>query len=179
MDKKVLVIILVISVGINLATLFTLGYFWWTRRAVEREFELGGRMMHEWQQSRIARELELSGEQIEQIRKVNEELRDAMRPLREKLFRKRQELMAVLQETEPDRAAADALLNEISELQVQHEKQIFERLLMLRNILTPQQQERLGSLLHTLIEEGRPPDMPPRPSLPHRHFEQPRGEKGR
>ena len=31
MDKKVLVIVLVISVAINAATLFTFGYFWWTR----------------------------------------------------------------------------------------------------------------------------------------------------
>ncbi len=179
MDKKVLVIILIISVAINLATVFTFGYFWWTRHTIEREFGPGSRMMHEWQHSRIVRELELSGDQIEEIRKANEEMRSAVRPLREELFKKRQELMSVLREKEPDRALAEVLLNEIAELQAQHEKQIFERLLMMKNILTPQQQEKLGSLLHTLLEEGRPPTMPHKPVLPHRPFRLPRGEKGR
>ena len=174
-----LFVLLVISVAINLATMFTLGYFWWTRRAVEREFGPGPHMMHEWQHSRIVRELELSGEQIEEIRKANEEMRNAMRPLREELFKKRQELMSVLQEREANIAVAEVLLDEISELQAQHEKQIFERLLMMKEILTPQQQEKLGFLLNALIEEGRPPGMPHKPPLPHRHFQQPRGEKGR
>jgi Spy/CpxP family protein refolding chaperone len=179
MDKKVLVIILIISVAINLATVFTFGYFWWTRHALERELGPGPRMIHEWQHSRIGRELGLSGDQIEEIRKANEEMRSAMRPLREELFMKRQELMSVLREEEPDRAVAEVLLNEIAELQGHHEKQIFERLLTMKNILTPQQQEKLGSLLHTLIEEGRPPRMPHKPVSPHRPYNLPRGEKGR
>jgi Spy/CpxP family protein refolding chaperone len=179
MDKKVLVILLVISVAINLATMFTLGYFWWTRRGVEQAFGPDPRIMHEWQHSRIARELELSGAQIEEIRKANEEMRNAVHPLREELFEKRHELMSVLQAREANMAVAEALLDEISELQTQHEKQIFERLLMMKEILTPEQQEKLGSLLRALIEEGRPPGMPHQPPLPHRHFEKPRGEKGR
>ena len=179
MDKKVLIILLVISVAINLATMFTLGYFWWTRRGVERAFSPHPRIMHEWQHSRIARELELSGEQIEEIKKANEEMRNAVHPLREELFKKRQELMSVLQEREANMAVVEELLDEISELQAQHEKQIFERLLMMREILTLEQQEKLGSLLHSLIEEGRPPGMPHKPPIPHGHFEKPRGEKGR
>ena len=102
-----------------------------------------------------------------------------MWPLREELFEKRRELMSLVREIEPNRNRADALLKEIALLQARHDEYIFDRLLTMKSILTPEQQQKLGALLNTLLEEGRPPEMPHRPGLPHRHFELPRGEKGR
>ena len=179
MDKKVLIIILIISVAINLATMFTLGYFWWTRHASRRDFLTRPHMDPDWQHTRFVRELRLSDDQIAQIRKANEEMRNAMHPLREELFEKRRELMSLVREKETNRSRADTLLEEISLLQARHDEFIFDRLLAMKSILTPEQQAKLGALLHTLLEEGRPHEMPHRPGLPHRHFESPRGEKGR
>jgi Spy/CpxP family protein refolding chaperone len=179
MDKKVLIIILIVSVAINLATMFTFGYFWWTRQTSRREFLARPHMVPDWQHTRFVRELKLNDDQIEQIRKANEEMRNALRPLREELFEKRRELMSLVREKEPDRRRADALLEEIALLQARHDEYIFDRLFMMKSILTPEQQRKLGALLHTLLEEGRPHEMPHRPGLPYRHFELPRGEKGR
>lgn len=177
MDKKVLVVILIISIGINLATVFTLGYFWWTRHTSRVDVPVQP-PLPEWQHTRIVRELGLSEQQIEQMRRANEEMRKAMHPLREELFRKRQELMSLLRADEIARDEAERLITEIAELQARHEAQLFERLVNMRSILTPEQQERLGALMHTLLESGRPPEMPHAPVHPHRPFELPRGEKG-
>ena len=181
MDKKVLVIILVISVAINLATLFTFGYFWWARHsnAGQRVLLRPPHMMHDWQQTRMAKELGLNDQQIEEMRKANDEMRTAMQPLREELFKKRQELMSLLRDEEINRAKADTLIEQIAELQAEHDAQIFDRLLVMKSILTPEQRQRLGTLMHALLESGRPPGMPEAPDYPHHHFELPRGEGGR
>lgn len=181
MDKKVLVVILVISVAINLATMFTFGYFWWTKHTDAEQRVLVRRpyMMHGWQQTRMAKELGLSDQQIEEMRRANEEMRIAMQPLREELFKKRQELMSLLREEEMDRAKADMLIERIAELQVKHDAQIFDRLLGMKKILTPEQQQKLGVLMHTVLEAGRPPEIPHMPVRPHRPFKLPRGEGGR
>lgn len=181
MDKKVLVVILVISVAINLATVFTLGYFWWTRHNVAEQELLVPRphMMRDWQHTRMTRELGLSDGQIEEIRKANEEMRTAMQPLREELFKKRQELMLLLRDEDMDKAKVDMLIEQIAELQAKHDAQVFDRLLVMRKILTPEQRQRLGVVMHDLLETGRPPGMPETPMHPHHHFELPRGEEGR
>lgn len=179
MDKKVLVIILIVSVAINLATMFTIGYFWWTRHSSQREFLTRPHMVPDWQHTRFARELELSNQQIEQMREATEQMKNAMRQLREELFEKRRELMSLLREKETNRDRAEVLLEQIAELQARHDEYIFDRLLMMKSILTPEQQHKLGVLLHIMFEEGRPSEMPHRPGLPHRHYELPRGEKRR
>jgi Spy/CpxP family protein refolding chaperone len=181
MDKKALVIILIISVAINAATLFTFGYFWWTRHTDPRRQELlhRSRMMHDWQHTRLAVDLDLNEQQIEEIRKINEGIRDAMWPIREELFEKRQELMSLLNDKEPNMEHADLLLKEIAELQVQHDEQIFYRLVKIRNVLTPEQQKQLGGLLYKFIEQGRPPEPTHMPGPHRRSFELPQGEEGR
>lgn len=181
MDKKVLVIVLVISVVINLATVFTLGYFWWTKHNVARKDVFIHRpdMMHELHQTRMVRELGLSDSQIEEMRRADEEMRAAMQPLREELFKKRQALMSLLRDDDVDKAKADMLIEQIADLQAKHDAQIFDRLLVMKKILTPEQQRRLGELMHALLESGRPPGMPEAPVHPRHHFELPRGEGGR
>jgi Spy/CpxP family protein refolding chaperone len=180
MDKKVLVIILVISVAINAATLFTFGYFWWTRHSRFERPELLNQphVMYDWQHTRIARNLNLSKEQIEEIKKMNEEIRSEMWPIREELFKKRQELTSLLREKEPDSMRVDRLLKEIAAMQAEHENKVFHRILKIREILTTEQQEQLGGLLHKFMEECRPPEPPHVPAPYHRPFRSPRGEGG-
>ncbi|UCF71685.1 MAG: periplasmic heavy metal sensor [candidate division WOR-3 bacterium] len=180
MDKKILVIILAISVAINAATLFTFGYFWWMRHNDPRRRELIHRphMMHDWQHTRLAVDLHLEEGQLEEIVKINEDMRSATWPIREELFKKRQELMSLFKEGEPDRVHADSLLKEIAALQAMHDGQIFERLVRIRSILTPEQQEHLGGLLHKFVEEGRPV-APHLPIRPHGPFRLPGGKSGK
>lgn len=164
MDRKVLVIVLVISVAVNLATVFTLGYFW-----VMKPPACPGpgpeTAMPQWQNARIVRDLGLSHEQMERIRMENEEMRGMMQPLRQELFEKRRELMSMLREDSMDRARADTLIERIARLQVEHDAQVFERLARIKAVLTPAQQDRLGGLLHQLLMErcpGEPRPMPMR-----------------
>ena len=171
MDKKALVIVLVISVIINLATVFTFGYFWMTRNRLGEGPVREPHMARDWRDARIVRELCLSRDQMVALRKANEDLRTAMQPLREELFEKRRELMSLLRTAEPDRDRAKALIKEIGELQVNHDMQIFERLLAMRDVLDPDQCQKLGALLHTFLEQERP-QMPRFRPQDHRHFQE-------
>ncbi|MBE0432070.1 periplasmic heavy metal sensor [candidate division WOR-3 bacterium] len=180
MDKKVLVVVLVISVAINLATVFTLGYFWLTRPPAGQEFPSGPQpMAPEWRNTRIVRELGLSEKQIEKIKKENEEMRETMLPLRQELFMKRQELMSMLREERIDREKTDTLIEQIARLQVKHDAQVFERLARIKTILTQEQQERLGGLLHQLLMKGSPDEPQPVPMRRHGVRKLPRVEEGR
>jgi Spy/CpxP family protein refolding chaperone len=102
-----------------------------------------------------------------------------VQPLREELFKKRQELMLLLRDEEMDREKADMLIGQIAAMQAEHDAQIFDHLLVMRKILTPEQRQRLGTLMYALLESGRPPGMPEAPIHPHHHFELPREKRGR
>lgn len=180
MDKRVLVVLLVISVAINLATVFTLGYFWLTRPPAGRGFSPGPQSMTpEWRNTRIVRELGLSEKQIEEIRKQNEEMREMMLPLREELFMKRQDLMSMLREERIDRERADTLIERIACLQVAHDAQVFDCLARIKTILTQEQQERLGGLLHQLLMKGSAHGPQPVPMRRNGFRKLPRVEEGR
>ena len=171
MDKKALVIVLVISVIINLATVLTFGYFWMTRNRPGDGSVPGPHMARDWRDARIVRELCLNKDQMVALRKANEDLRTAMQPLPEELFEKRRELMSLLRTAEPDHDRARVLIKEIGDLQAKHDMQIFERLLAMRDMLDPEQCQKLGALLHMFLEQERPqvPRFRPRD---RRHFQE-------
>ena len=177
MDKKVLVVLLVVSLAVNLATVFTLGYFWLTKPAARPlPCPSPEPAVPEWPNARIVRTLGLSPEQIETIRKENEEMMGRMGPVREELFARRQELMSMLRAENIDRVRVDTLLEQIARLQVEHEAQVFERLARIKVILTPEQQEQLGGLLHRLLMERCPGE--PHPLRRHAAPRSPRVDEG-
>ena len=179
MDRKVLVILLVVSVAINLATMFSFGYFWWTSHTRENMFPSPPHVMPDWRQARMSRELGLSNQQIEQMKIANEEIRRIMQPLRNEMFEKRRELMSLLREDNVDREKADTLIAQIAALQAEHDAKIFDHLQTMKSILTPEQRQKLGTLMHALLEEERPPELPHRPGPAPHHFDMPGGEGGR
>ena len=166
MSKRALIIILVISVAINLAAILTFGYHWWetwsyrreiTSRGIDRRRDLRG--------SLLRHRLNLTEEQIDAINAVHEEMRSKMLSLRGKLFTKREELIALLGETEPNKARADSLIKEIASLQAEVEARVFENLYQMRDILTPEQQKQFLQLYERRLHpEGMRP--PPPEELP-------------
>ena len=109
---------------------------------------------------------------------MNDEIRGEMWPMREELFKKRQELMSLLREKQADSMRVERLLKDIAAMQAEHETKVFHRLLKMREILTPEQREQLGGLLHRFMEECRPPEPSHIPVPHHRPFVSPRGEGG-
>ncbi len=167
MSKRILIIILLISVAINLAAVFTIGFYWWEARSHKRDMRPPwGVNTHDWQASPLSDKLDLTEEQIQALNKNQQEMRQKMLPYRQELFAKRKELMELLKETEPNREKADSLFREVVALQMELEGHIFDNLWYVRSILTPTQREKLEALMHELFEARRPPEPPLHPMPP-------------
>lgn len=149
MNKKLFVIIFVVSVAINLGAVVTLAYYWLTERGPQEWDRMPPPLMARepnWEGSPLKHMLNLTDEQIVKMNAKQEEMRSKMHSLADELFMKRKELMALLTETELDNAKADTLIKEIAALQVRLELQIFKHFSELKKILTPEQYERLFTL---------------------------------
>lgn len=143
MSKRSLIIVLVISVAINLAAVLTFGYHWWEARSYRRE--IAPRWIDrgpDLRRSLLRQKLDLTGEQMDSLNVMHKEMRSKMLSLRKKMFTKREKLMALLRETEPNKSRADTLLGDIASLQTELEAQVFEHLCQMKDILTPEQQKQ-------------------------------------
>ncbi len=162
MSKRSLIIVLVISVAINLAAILTFGYHWREGRSYKRDITLRridkGRDLRG---SLLRQKLNLTEEQMDAINAMHEEMRPKILSLRKKMFTKREELMALLREAEPNKARADSLVKEIASLQAEVEARVFENLCQMRDILTPEQQKQFLQLYERRLHpEGMRP-LPP------------------
>jgi Spy/CpxP family protein refolding chaperone len=171
MSKKAIIVILIISVAINLATVITFVYFWTSRSRVEAP--IGPRppeRFPEWHGGPLEKKLKLNKQQLERIRQVNEEIRVKAQPIHEELFKKRHELMSLIQDKDPDKEKIDALIQDIAMLQAAHDKEICIGLLKIKEVLKPEQRKKLGMLMQALINpQGHQPHnnrMPPLPKPP-------------
>jgi Spy/CpxP family protein refolding chaperone len=158
MSNKILIIILIISVAINLAAVFTLGYYWIsdTRRTpfVRRPYDRRAEVHHRF----IAREVGLDKAQIEQLNEMREKMAEVMGPIQREIVSRRRELMDLLRQSDPDTARAAMLLKEISTLQTEHERKAFEAFTKVKEMLTPEQQEKLGAILDIFMQRCPVPD---------------------
>lgn len=155
MSKRSLIIILVISVAINLAAILTFGYHWWEARSYKRE--ITSRWIDRGRDLRgslLRHRLNLTEEQTDAINAMHEEMRPKMVSLREKLFIKREKLIALLRETGPNKARADTLLGDIASLQTELEAQVFEHLCRMKDMLTPEQQKQFLQLYERKSHPG-------------------------
>ncbi len=100
----------------------------------------------------MATELGLSKEQISEMQAMRERHFSETAPLREKLFSKRQELRLLWASPNPDAAQITAKQKEITELQAQMAEAATRHRLEALNVLTPEQREKLSSLM----QERRP-----------------------
>lgn len=162
MSRKLLVIILLISVAINLAAVFAIGFYWREVRSHKRDIQPRRiERIQDWHESPLRRELNLTEDQLKALSKNQQEMRQKMLPYRQELFIKRKELMELLKKTESNKAQADSLFKEIAALQMELETHVFENLWRIRSMLTPEQRERFEALFHELFEARRPPARPP------------------
>ncbi len=179
MSKRFLVVLLIISVVINLAAVFTFGYYWWEERGSRRSFasRWPGRGPG-WRGSHLIDKLSLTEEQIEVIDRRHEEMRSEMALLMTELFKKRKELMMLLREAEPDKARAGTLLRKIASLQTKVDSHVFESLCEMKDILTPLQKEQFLILLEERHSYPRGMHHPSWEELPGRMMKSPDRKRG-
>jgi Spy/CpxP family protein refolding chaperone len=92
----------------------------------------------------IAKELNLSPEQQQQIANQRSKEKEQAQELRQKITAKRSELSSELDKQAPDRAKVYALISEMKELIGKRMEQRAEGVLLLKQILTPEQFKALN-----------------------------------
>ncbi len=161
MSNRILIVVLLISVAINLASVITLVFHWVSdapvkQSFVRRPFDRRAAVHHRF----FARKIGLDDNQIEQFDRIRQEMTDVTQPVRREIMIRRHELMNLLSQSDPDTAKAAQLIDEISKLQTEHERRAFHGFLKIRSILTPGQQEKMGMLLNMLIDPCPAPGRP-------------------
>jgi Spy/CpxP family protein refolding chaperone len=139
MSRKALIIILIVSIGINLGLLG----FMALEAVRESRFFHEGRALPHW----LGTIKEITPQQKDQIDAIMTEGRDSIEALRNDLFQKRCELNLLIAEKNPDPAAIDAKIIEISTLQAQMERLIVRDIIAIRGVLTPEQQLLLNDFM--------------------------------
>ncbi|MFQ6091566.1 MAG: Spy/CpxP family protein refolding chaperone [bacterium] len=149
MRSKWLILALVFSVAVNGAALVTIGYQWWRSRQPARP-------PIELRREILRRQLNLTEDQFRRVRDAQGQVAEEMEAMRKSLRAKRAELVRLLREPDPDRAEIDARLREIATLQADLERRVVDNLLKLKGVLTPEQREKLLSIIdHHLMGPGR------------------------
>ena len=142
MKTKVLLILLIISVGLNLGVLIGHGHYWMMRRG------FSGKKDELQHAKRFQEKLNLTEEQVKLIAAGHEKMEKTMDPIRDGLKAKRTGLMTLLAAENVDEAKANKLIVDISALQMKLEKTILDNMISMRKILTPEQQKKFKAMLH-------------------------------
>ena len=147
MRTKWLMLALVFSVVVNLVAVGTVGFHWWKVRSAGPPFPpFPGPMLKP-----LHRPLSLEPGQIKELeaqrRRIGEEIQD----IRRDLFQDRARLMQLLRSPDPDSMEVEKVLQEIASSQIALERNIIHSILRMKQVLTPEQREKL---LRMLEERG-------------------------
>jgi Spy/CpxP family protein refolding chaperone len=151
MSRKALIIVLIVSIGINLGLLGFMAF-----NAVRESRALGDRRpLPHW----LGTIEGITPEQKDRINTIMAEGREPIEGYLNELFQKRCDLNLLITRQDPDLAAIDAKITEISAIQAQMERLIVQQLIAVRAVLTPEQQQILTDYMGRCM-------MPPSPGLP-------------
>ena len=138
MKRKLMTILLVLSLGLNVGIIVTFGHHWF----IEREFKKGPGESN-WLKNKMKKELNLTDPQIKFMEADREALHKEIKSIREQLQKKRSELFTLVDAEKVDNKKVDILINDLAQLQVKIEKVIIGHLLNMKTQLTPEQQKKL------------------------------------
>jgi Spy/CpxP family protein refolding chaperone len=141
MKSKVIILLLVVSLGINIGLIL-----WLTLpRPSPRRIEAYD-IRHGWRKGKLRYRLNLLESQVKAIEAIQETTFGKIWAIRETLTVKRQELINILRESQPDNFKLQQLVKEIADLQTEIELGLAENILALKKVLTPEQQEQFFEL---------------------------------
>jgi Spy/CpxP family protein refolding chaperone len=167
--RKPLIVALLVSTAINLVAVFTFGFYWresvrgWrgpTPLSPEMQPDINGPF------GQLRGRLKLSDAQRDTIWSLEQAMESRSQPIRQQLFETRGRLMTLINGPDLDQGRSDSLFRATTALQDQLEQQVYENMLLIRNILTPEQRDQLGILSREFMPGDRSPDRGPGPGLP-------------
>ena len=137
MKEKLIIFLLIFSLTVNVAALITMGYFW-GRGERSREAVFRGRD----KPPLLRGELSLDEIQQRKMRGMRGSLFEEIKPVRDEMEAKREDLVNLLTTEEPDLRAIDQKIGEINVLQSQVQHAVIDTLLREKDFLDPKQPEQ-------------------------------------
>jgi len=136
MKEKLIIFLLIFSLTINVAALVTMGYFW-------GRGEGGGEavLRRSGESPRLGSRLSLDKVQQRKMRGMRGSLFEGIKPVRDELEAKREDLVNLLTIEDPDRIVIDQKIGEINNLQSQIQRAVIDSLLREKDFLNPMQQK--------------------------------------
>jgi Spy/CpxP family protein refolding chaperone len=151
--KKLVLILLAVSLAFNLAVVMTFGHHW----MMKKYFAGGHDAPPMFFKHKLKKMLDLTDQQVEQMEKDHQEMRKTMDPMREELQKKRDELFALVDADPVDEKKIDQLISDISLSQAKIEKAIINHSINMRKGMTPDQQKKFKEFIHKNFKKGPPP----------------------
>ena len=164
MKRSWLWIALLLSVGVNIGILATVG----TARYRVKERVDRFRSEAPPPFARMADHLKLEGETRDHFLEIQRDLFATTRHYREKLEDLRLELRQEVTSENPDTDRVERLLAESGQVNRDLDRAMVESVLATRHILTPEEQQRFFGVLERMRSRGRGPGHPRRPEGPRR-----------
>ena len=154
MKKGWVWVALLLSVGVNIGVLATLGVARTRAKARwERPPTEEGRRQPPF--ARLANHLQLEGEERERFMEIQQRLFRNTRQHQESLQQLRGELRREIVSEDPDRARVDELLAAIGDIHRDLDRLLVESVLATRELLTPDQQRRYFHVLERMRDASR------------------------
>ena len=160
MKTKILIVVLIISLGINVGVIFTAGYRWQQEKGRQKCSGLTTGQEYCWNRSALCKNLNLSSEQVPILEKYREELQSQTLPLREELRLKRLELFNLAKGENNQDEKIDSLVNDIARLQSEIEKKVIQHSIKVKEVLDPEQQKKFNNLFQQALCPGGESLMP-------------------
>ena len=154
MKSKWIIVLLIFSLAVNIAAVVTIG-IQWSRHFTRHHPLLSEPPFSDRHREIFRRRLDLTEDQFRQVRDVQDRLAEEMETKHSLLREKREALFHQLREPDPDREEIDSLLVEISVLQADIERKVVENLLEMKDVLTPEQREKLLSIIDHKFRDFR------------------------
>ena len=175
MRQRWLIIALVFSGMINVAAIGTIGYHWWR---VDGEAPPSPRFPPEEMPAPLRRELNLSSAQAQKLTEHRRQTSEEMQKIRRDLLETRTRMMQLLRSPNPDSMAVEEILQKMVSSQVALERKVIHSILGMREVLTPEQRERLLRMMEKRFRwEGKGPG--PEHGMRRRPFDPGRRKGGR
>jgi len=150
MKEKLIIFLLIFSLTINVAALITMGYFWGRGEGGgEAVFRRSG------ESPRLGSRLSLDKVQQRKMRGMRGSLFEGIKPVRDELEAKREDLVNLLTTKEPDRIVIDQKIGEINSLQSQIQHAVIDTLLREKEFLNPMQQKEYFDVISRRLCQNR------------------------
>ena len=143
MRTKWLIAALVFSGVVNMAAIGTIGYHWGKERSVGRPPP----PPHEPMLRPLRRPLSLTPDQMQELEGQRRRISEEIRGIRRDLFESRARLMELLRSPDPDSMAVEDILQKMATFQVALERKVIQNILRMKQVLTPEQREKLLQMM--------------------------------